>query len=123
MQSLALKNRNADRIDYGFLKEVLPYNVTPSDLDGYLACNNGVLFLEWKKPNYEIHNIKIGQKKALQNLAKKNTVWIIEGESNPDKFYIMNIYKVVQEENFIEKIGYGVNNFKKLCALFFWENS
>lgn len=123
MSELALKKRNSDRIDYGFLQGVVPYNVMPSDLDGFLALKNGTLFLEWKKPQ-EVKLMKKGQKKALQNLAKNNTVWILLGESNPDKFYIMEFYRVLPDgEKFAEKIGYGVKEFKKQYAVFFWENN
>lgn len=119
---LALKKSNANHIDYGFLNGLLPRGILPSNLDGIIVLDKATLYLEWKRPGEKLSN---GQKRALITLAKekRNTVLIVYGESHPDKFYVMNIFKINPESEQADKVGYGVNEFKKVLVLWSWENA
>jgi len=118
---LALKKSNANHIDYGFLSGLLPRGILPSNLDGIIVLDKATLYLEWKRPG---EKLSCGQKRALITLAKeeRNTVLIVYGESHPDKFYVMKIFKINPKTEKADEIGYGVNSLKKILILWSWEN-
>lgn len=118
-ENLALRKPMTFQIDYGFLQNILPKNILPSNIDGLIVLDSGeCLYLEWKKPKEPISK---GQARALINLARnpKNTVWLVRGESRPDKFYIMNIYEILPDGG-SNLLGYGVNKFKQLTVNWTW---